>query len=174
MGIWDNYDNRNAIRGITKHDTAYRREFELLRRKSPDSLSFHHVTVFDSKYGYNIESDEIKEHGHMQRVTIINSDNLNEKTIISLPGEDIQLGSLICWKDNHWLVTERDANNTVYTRAKLLQCNYLLRWVSEDDNIYEQWCAIEDGTKLCIKIVSAQSNLCEKIPIELLENPKAL
>jgi hypothetical protein len=49
--------------------------------------------------------------------------------------------------DNYWLVTERDVNMTVYTRAKMVQCNHLLRWVSEDDKICEQWCIIEDGTK---------------------------
>ena len=83
-----------------------------------------------------------------QNVAIINSDNLNEKYIFSLPDEDIRHGDLIEWMDNHWLVTERDANTTVYTRAKLLQCNYLLKWVSEDHIVHEQWCVIEDGTKL--------------------------
>lgn len=147
MSVWDTYELRNELRGRTKHDVAYFREIGMLRRKAPDSLSFHHVTIFNPEYGYNIESEEMRDYGEFRRVTIINSDNLNEKTIISLPGEDIELGSLVCWKDNHWLVTERDANNTIYTRAKLLQCNYLLRWVSEDKHIYEQWCAIEDGTK---------------------------
>lgn len=147
MGIWDTYEMRNAVRGKTKHDVAYFREMDYLRRKAPDSLSFHHVIMFDPTHGYNIETEEMKEYGLHRRVTIINSDNLNEKTIISMPMEDIQLGSVVCWKDNHWLVTERDANDTIYTRAKLLQCNYLLRWVSEDGIIYEQWCAIEDGTK---------------------------
>lgn len=147
MSMWDVYNMRGAAQGHTKREVAYNREASLLWRKSKDSLSFHHVTIFDPQYSYNIEDENMKRHGVLRRVTIINSDNLNEKTIISLPGEDINLGSVVCWKGNHWLVTERDANDTVYTRAKLLQCNYLLRWVSEDKNIYEQWCAIEDGTK---------------------------
>ena len=29
----------------------------------------------------------------------------------------------------------------------MIQCNYLLRWVSDDNTICEQWCIIEDGTK---------------------------
>ena len=65
-----------------------------------------------------------------------------------MPGEDIEHGGLIRWADNYWLVTERDANNNVYARAKMIQCNYLLKWVSDDDKIYEQWCIVEDGTKL--------------------------
>lgn len=27
------------------------------------------------------------------------------------------------------------------------QCNYLLRWIAEDDTVVERWCVIEDGTK---------------------------
>ena len=52
------------------------------------------------------------------------------------------------WMDNYWLITERDADTTVYTRAKMIQCNHLLKWVSDDNTIHEQWCIIEDGTKL--------------------------
>ena len=56
-------------------------------------------------------------------------------------------GSLVEWADNHWLITEKDANNELRTRVKLLQCNFLLKWIDEDHIIHEQWCVIEDGTK---------------------------
>lgn len=49
--------------------------------------------------------------------------------------------------DNYWLVTERDPNITLYTKAKLLQCNHLLKWINSDDKIITQWCVVEDGTK---------------------------
>ena len=64
-----------------------------------------------------------------------------------MPGETIKHGSLVHWMDQYWLVVEKDYNTTLYTRAKLQQCNYLLRWVSEDAVIHEQWCIVEDGTK---------------------------
>ena len=147
MSAWDLYTDRMTVRGTTKRETAYRRETMFLGTKVPDSLSFHTATIFKSDYGYNINSDEMRAHAIEQNVAIINSDNLNEKTILSMPGEDIEHGSLVEWMDNYWLVTERDANTTLYTRAKLLQCNYLLRWVSEDHRICEQWCVVEDGTK---------------------------
>ena len=64
-----------------------------------------------------------------------------------MPDDDLTHGSLIYWMDNYWLITERDANTTIYTRAKMIQCNHLLKWVSDDNVICEQWCIIEDGTK---------------------------
>ena len=119
----------------------------MLNSRLPDSLSYHTAIIFDPEHGFNITSEEMAGAAIEQNVAIINSDNLNEKYIYSMPGEDIQNGSLVHWMDNYWLVTERDANTTVYTRAKLLQCNYLLRWVSDEDLICEQWCVVEDGTK---------------------------
>lgn len=131
MGVWDTYESRISARGGTKRGAALRRETRMIGTKVKDNLSYQTVTIDDVA----------------QEVAVINSDNLNEKTIIALPGEDIGHGSLVYWMDNYWLITERDANTTVYTRAKMMQCNYLLKWVSDDNTIHEQWCIIEDGTK---------------------------
>lgn len=131
MGVWDTYESRVSARGGTKRGAALRRETRMVGTKVKDNLSYQTVTIDDVA----------------QEVAVINSDNLNEKTIISLPGEDIGHGGLVYWMDNYWLITERDANTTVYTRAKMMQCNHLLKWVSDDNTIHEQWCIIEDGTK---------------------------
>ena len=146
MGVWDTYTNRIETMGGTKHGASLVREARYLNRKLPDSLSYHSAPIFDAEHGYNITDEQLLT-SVTQNVAIINSDNLNEKYIYSMPGEDIRNGSLVRWMDNYWLVSERDANTTVYTRAKLLQCNHLLKWVSEDGVIIEQWCIVEDGTK---------------------------
>lgn len=147
MSVWDVYQSRSETRGTTKRSAVLKREIHTIDSRLPDSLSYQAATIFKSEYGFNINSDNMKANAISQYVAIINSDNLNEKTIISLPGDDIEHGSLVHWADNYWLVTERDANTTVYTKAKMVQCNHLLRWVSKDREIIEQWCIIEDGTK---------------------------
>lgn len=131
MNAWNIYENRIGVRGGSKRNAIKRREEHNIFSHLPDNMSYTDVTI----------------DGIAQTVAIINSDNLDEKTILSLPGEDIKHGGLVEWMDNHWLVIEKDANKTLYTRAKLHQCNYLLKWVSEDDMIHEQWCYVEDGTK---------------------------
>lgn len=147
MSPWDLYQDRIQAHGGSKRGSSYVREVRMLRDKLPDSLSYQNVTMFSPENGFNINRNTWRELGDDRNVAIINSDNLNEKYIYSMPEEDIELGSLVSWMDNYWLVTERDANMTLYTRAKLLQCNYLLRWVAKDKTIVEQWCAVEDGTK---------------------------
>lgn len=131
MSVWDSYANRIKVYGKSQRDAALTREFRLLNNKLKDSLSYHDVVI----------------DGIERNVAIINSDNLNEKTMLSLPGENFICGGIVDWADNHWLISEKDANNEIYTKAKLLQCNYLLKWVDDLDIIHEQWCVIEDGTK---------------------------
>ena len=145
--MWDIYKQRIKALGEDPYHVSKNREADYIQRKIVNNLSYHSVEVYDQNHGWNIETPEMKAGMYEQKVAIINSDNLNEKYIYSLPNEDIEHGSLIYWMGNHWLVTERDANTTIYTRAKLLQCNHLLKWVSDDGIVCEQWCVIEDGTK---------------------------
>lgn len=132
--MWDKYEARMNARGLTQRDESLRREQRWLTSRLKDSLSYH-IAIVD---------------GEERNVAIVNSDNLNEKIMFSMPGEDFHIGLLVEWMDNHWLITEKDANNEIYTKVKLLQCNYLLKWIEVVDDtptIMEQWCVIDDGTK---------------------------
>ena len=131
MSIWDSYENRIAARGKSKRETFLHREQHMLSTKLPDNLSYH-TAVID---------------GRSCNVGIINSDNLNEKKIYSTASGNIKSGSLVEWMNNHWLVTELDASTEVYTKAKMIQCNHLLKWIDDTGNICEQWSIVEDGTK---------------------------
>lgn len=131
MSVWSIYGARMDASGRDRRTRIMQREQAFLRCKQPTSLSYHTVLL----------------DGESRELAVINSDNLNQKTLCSLPGEDIRQGSLVEWEENHWLVTEKDANNELYTKAKMLQCNYLLRWVDDNDQIHERWCIVEDGTK---------------------------
>lgn len=131
MDKWDIYEERMRVRGRTRRQTALQREQRMITDKIRHSLSFHHALV----------------DGVDRDVAIINSDNLDEKMIYALPGEDIRHGAYVDWMDQMWLVIEKDYNTEVYTKAKMQQCNYLLKWVDDDHTIHEQWCIVEDGTK---------------------------
>lgn len=131
MSVWDIYASRLNSAGATKREAQSKRTSRFLSSKLPDSLSYQTVNI----------------NGVSQEVAIINTDNLDEKFIYSMPGEDIVPGGIVQWMNCYWLVTEKDYANEVYTRAKLIQCNYLLKWVDDADIIHEQWSVVEDGTK---------------------------
>lgn len=135
MNMWDTYEARIRNSGSNQREVTLRREKHWLETRLKDSLSYHMATV----------------DGVRREVAIINSDNLNEKLMYSMPGEDIRNGSIVEWMNNHWTVVEKDANNEIYTKVKLLQCNYLLKWIVIENGepvIKERWCTIDDGTKL--------------------------
>lgn len=133
MSVWDSYFRSSASDVSTQRDVMLAREKRTLRQKMPQSLSFHRGVIIN---------------GQSRDLSIINSDNLDTKTLLSLPDEDLPHGGLVEWMNNRWLIIEKDANNEVYTRCKMRQCNYLLRWVNPSGVIVERWCIIEDGTKL--------------------------
>lgn len=131
MSVWSSYENRIASHGTSKREAALKRELHMLENELEDTLSYHTVGIEDIYY----------------KVGIVNSDNLNEKTIYSLDSNCIKGGEVVDWMNNKWLVVECDANSEIYTKAKLKQCNYLLKWIDSESVIHEQWCIIEDGTK---------------------------
>lgn len=131
MNPWGTYCARIESRGGTRREARLRREARTLAGKYPDSLAYHEMMIDDA----------------MRSVAVINSDNFNLKTLCSMPGEDLPHGGTVNWMDNHWLIIARDANNELYTKATMQQCNYLIRWVSKDKEIIERWCIVEDGTK---------------------------
>lgn len=132
MSVWEKYENRIRASGLNRREATLKREINFLNQKLPNSLSYHTVVINDLD----------------QNVAIINTDILTEKFIYSLPGETLSCGALVSWENNFWIITEKDVSDEVYTKAKMEQCNYLLKWVDSNAVIHEQWCIIEDGTKL--------------------------
>lgn len=156
MDPWCAYTARTHVRGDTRREAALRQEKRDINNMLRHNLSFQHAVVD------NVDRE----------VAIVNTDILTTKHIFSMPDEDLTHGALVYWMNNYWLITEKDYSNEIYTKATMVQCNYLLRWVDDSDIIKSQWCIIEDGTKLRT-LVSVQRNLYVKSLIELLGNPKA-
>lgn len=148
MDIWGQYGARMDARGDARRKAHLKRELQSIEHHLPDSLSYTEAVIYQPEYSCNVPEDDSSVHALRMNVAIINSDNLNEKMIMAMPGDEIENGSLVHWMDQYWLVTEQDANNTIYRRSKMLQCNHLLKWVDAEHVIRTQWCVTEDGTKL--------------------------
>lgn len=147
MNVWDVYDNRISVSGRNRREAQLRRERRAVASKAKENLSYQTVTVYDPEHGYNILLEEMSSAAIQKNAAVIDSDTATKKTMILMPGDDVPNGSLVFWMDSYWLVTGKDINATVCVRATLHQCNHLLRWVSEDDVICEQWSIVEDSTK---------------------------
>lgn len=131
MGVWDVYQDRIKARGSSKRNSFILREKRYIREHLVDNPSYSECIV----------------DGEPRVCGIMNTDNLDKKTIISMPDEDLRHGALVEWMDNKWLIVERDPNTTLYTKCVMQQCNYFLQWVDKDGNICGQWAYINDSTK---------------------------
>jgi len=134
MNMWDSYNARLVINGASRRESALTRTQRYINRKLSSSLSYQSVTVNDA----------------VQNVSIIDTEELDIKTICALPGESLVHGGILDWEENKWIITEVDAHNEVYEKGVIQQCNHLLRWRDSDGNIIEKWSIVEDGTKYLI------------------------
>ena len=165
MSIWDGYAERIEARGGSRRGAAKERFYSYTHFRLPHSLSYQTALV----------------EGEPTSVAIISSDNLNQKYIYSMPGGDLPHGGLVFWEENYWLITEKDAHNEMYCRCVMLQCNHLLRWIDPEHNLHEQWCIVEDGTKLRrtiwlpvqVRTVWHIGNGMQKRLLELLGHPES-
>lgn len=131
MNVWDTYRSRINAGGIDRRSAVLQREDRFLKAKMPASLSYHHAII----------------DGVDRSLAIIDSDIAETKTLCTLPGEDLPHGGLVEWMNHYWLITSKDVSNELYTKGTMRQCNYLIRWIADDESIQERWCIIEDGTK---------------------------
>lgn len=134
MSAWDVYTERLKVNGTTRREAMRIKTNERLTNKLLTSLSYKQVLV----------------DGMPREVAITDEDDFDIKNIFSMPGETLRHGCLVEWEDSRWLITEMDAHNELYTKARMLRCNYLLKWINPSGQIVERWCVVEDGTKYLI------------------------
>lgn len=134
MSAMDSYLARMQVNGEVQRAHVQRRTTEYLQRHLPDSLSYKNAVI----------------DGVERSVMILSSEDKNIKKINALPGEEIPHGGLVDWEENKWLITELDSDNTLYRKGSMKQCNYVLKWINDNDEIVERWCIVEDGTKYLI------------------------
>lgn len=132
---WDAYRDRMTLTGKSKHDMWVNHSRTAIRRRLQDSPSCRSVLV----------------NGEEQLLSITRHPESGYKRVASLPGENLVHGGLVDFAGCKWLITEVDADDLVYQRGIMRQCNHILRWVShKTGEIYEKWCVVEDGTKYLI------------------------
>jgi hypothetical protein len=65
--------------------------------------------------------------------------------IISLLELSFNIGEVLEYEGDTWLVVEKDVPNGIYSRGDIQRCNYLLRWQNpETFKIIERWCIAKD------------------------------
>ncbi len=135
MSVWDMYEDRINASGKTNRERLLNQTKDNISRKIKDSLSYHYVSIDGVSQGITITDD---------------SNDLSIKKICALPDEGLLHGGMVEYANSHWIITEVDANDEVYSKGKMQRCNYLLKWLDDTGSIIEKWSIVEDGTKYLI------------------------
>lgn len=138
MSVWTQYANR--ITGApTQYDPQRNAKVDhtqmQMRRKLLNSLSYKKATLHGVSFDIAVQNIR---------------DDMNEKKIYSMPGENLPHGDIIEWNGDHWLITEVDSNYGLCAYGKMRRCNYFVRWLDDTGKVIGRWCVIEDGTKYLI------------------------
>lgn len=136
MNAWEMYDQYHEAIGTTKRDMYVGHTRRNMRRMMMDSPSCRTVLIND------IEQDVL--------IVRKNKTEMDQKIIMSLPGEHLKHGGIVSFANNKWLITQMDADDQFYDRGIMQQCNHILRWISKDGTLKEKWCYVADGTKYLI------------------------
>lgn len=139
MSAWDTYRERMAVVGSTKRTALVNGARRSIARRMLESPSCHKVLMG----------------GKEQSILITHKEDLALKRICAIPGEKLIHGGLVEFANHKWLITELDADNEIYERGLMQQCNHILRWIGKDGVLREKWCIVEDGTKYLIGEKSA-------------------
>lgn len=131
---FDDYRERLSLSGEDKREAVKRRADAYLSRKFGESLSYKEVDI----------------DGYLTALIVLSTEEMNVKKIRSMPGEDLPHGGLVYWAENYWLITEIDADNELYSKGTMTQCNFILKWKKANGDIVERWSIVEDGTKYLI------------------------
>lgn len=134
MSDWSSYEDRLAIDSSMLRANTVRRAKQRFAIRAKSTPSFKTVLI----------------NGEQRAVTILNTQYHNIKNIFSMPNETLEAGNYVDWVDNRWLIISVDADEELYSRAQMKQCNHLLKWVNREGAIVEKWCIVEDGTKYLI------------------------
>lgn len=131
---WETYEQRMTHVGPSKRDMLVKHTQDSMLRRFLDSPSCHRVEI----------------DGNKQLAVILHQPDMTYKKILAMPGEHLKHGGIVDFAGNKWLITDFDADNEVYERGIMRQCNHILRWISKTGELREKWCVVEDGTKYLI------------------------
>lgn len=133
---------QNSLTSNSKKETLLNNAKQMLDNDFYNSVDYD--TVF---FDYRLNNNE-------QDLTITNTNILDEFTINSKTDETFELGEVLSWQKNHWLVTKISNDKRLKTKGKIKRCNYKLRWQNTKGDIIERWIVSQDASSYSTGIES--------------------
>lgn len=121
---------------LTQHGETYR-----------ERHLFHEKLHLKNEMIHNLACRDVLVNGEAQKLTIVDGTLPYYKDISSLPDESFEAGQYVQVADSMWLIVSRDWDNEVYTRGKMQQCNYELKWQNIKGEVITRWGCVLSASK---------------------------
>ncbi len=126
---WDTYEAILHRDGKTYRDRAINREREMLMRRMTDSPASKTVLV----------------NGEEKDLLMLSTDAQDVKNFKMLPGDTIEVGDMVEWNSEHWIVIRVDFDDEITRNGRIKQCNHLFRWQNGTPDIIYRWGVLDPG-----------------------------
>lgn len=103
------------------------------------------------KYSQQTQHNLINENNNASFSGVIQTDKEDENRVSQILlvecGVPIELGNLILWNDEHWIVyREETSSYQPHQKFYMVRCNYFIKWVDKQGQLKSSWCYLL-GTK---------------------------
>lgn len=95
-----------------------------------NSPSFETITI--SSVSYDVQIVEVSSL----------TKNPNKKKILMKPEDTIDVGDIVVWNGNSWLVTDLDDDTGIQYIGIIDKCNNTLKWLDQYNNIITHFCTV--------------------------------
>jgi hypothetical protein len=118
------------------------------------------IQRYESLEGFEVEviNDITNDSGYNQEQVVIQdfTNPLNEyredRKIFFDTNSIAQRGSFILYKNRYWLILTKVESNEAYLNAKITECENILKWKNESDDLQEQPAYITEKSKTSVGV----------------------
>jgi len=95
----------------------------------------------------------LKNDDPFELLIIRDANNTFKKKIKSRPGQKVNLGDIITWGKQKWIVTSLDPDDKTYNSMNMWLCTIMLSFQNSKGEIIDRWCFDENLTKYSSGVV---------------------
>lgn len=120
---FDVYEKLLTYNGPTARDRNIASLHRDIFALAPDNPAFHPVFINDVS----------------RQATVVSTQDLNTKTIVALPGEDLGVGDHVVFAKKNYYITSCSTNDGIYAYGKMEQCTDTIRFISKVDGEIKEY-----------------------------------
>lgn len=96
-------------------------------------------------YNYDLSESEIAKAIVLGSVQDTRLKTMNRQILV--PIGSVHTSNIVKYKNLYWLVIGLVDDNSVYSKAVMVICNYLLTWADADGNIFQRWSNVSSASQ---------------------------